>query len=245
MKSAILSIGTELLMGQITNTNSVYLSQELNGMGIDVMYHYTVGDNPQRLEDLIRMAFKDCDLIIATGGLGPTKDDITKKALSDLSGAKGIKTDERQLEIIHKILSARGLDILDVNRAQADVPDTCEVIPNRLGTAPNMVFRFDSEMLECSGEDAPSGLAHDCKPYIIILQPLEQIGPTRIHLELRDEGVDFLPINRLFLLKRSCDSCSEEGFVKICNQTFNLFIHIILLLYILYRTPPIGYNITN
>ena len=69
MKAAILSVGTELLFGQITNTNTVFLSQQLNLMGIDVMYHYTVGDNPKRLEDMIHMAFKDCDLILTTGGL--------------------------------------------------------------------------------------------------------------------------------------------------------------------------------
>ena len=79
MKSAILSVGTELLFGQITNTNTVFLSQQLNLLGFDVMYHYTVGDNPDRLEEMIALAFKDCDLILTTGGLGPTQDDLTKE----------------------------------------------------------------------------------------------------------------------------------------------------------------------
>ena len=70
MKATILSVGTELLFGQITNTNTVFLSQQLNLLGFDVMYHYTVGDNPQRLEEIIHMAFKDCDLVLTTGGLG-------------------------------------------------------------------------------------------------------------------------------------------------------------------------------
>jgi nicotinamide-nucleotide amidase len=83
--------------------------------------------------------------VIVTGGLGPTKDDITKASLAELSGAKGYRTDEAQLEIVHRILSARGLDLLDINLAQASVPDTCEVIPNKLGTAPIMVFRFPEE----------------------------------------------------------------------------------------------------
>ena len=92
----------------------------------------SIGDDHNCIISSLTEELQRNDIVIVTGGLGPTKDDITKKALSDLSGAKGIKTDERQLEIIHRILSARGLDILDVNRAQADVPDTCEVIPNML-----------------------------------------------------------------------------------------------------------------
>ena len=66
MKTAILSVGTELLFGQITNTNTVYLSQQLNMLGYDVMYHYTVGDNPDRVAEMISLAFKDCDLILTT-----------------------------------------------------------------------------------------------------------------------------------------------------------------------------------
>ena len=84
MKSAILTVGTELLFGQITNSNSVYLSQQLNNLGIDVLYHYTVGDNPKRLAEMIRQAFADCDLVITTGGLGPTQDDLTKEIAAEM-----------------------------------------------------------------------------------------------------------------------------------------------------------------
>ncbi|MBR1993241.1 MAG: competence/damage-inducible protein A, partial [Firmicutes bacterium] len=70
MKTAILSVGTELLFGQIVNTNTVYLSQQLNLMGHDVMYHYTVGDNPKRLANMIELALEDCDIVLTTGGLG-------------------------------------------------------------------------------------------------------------------------------------------------------------------------------
>ena len=81
MKTAILSVGTELLFGQITNTNTVYLSNKLNMLGYDVMYHYTVGDNPERVFDMINLAFEDCDLVLTTGGLGPTQDDLTRGGL--------------------------------------------------------------------------------------------------------------------------------------------------------------------
>lgn len=144
-QASICTIGDEILIGQIVDTNSSHISRALNSLGIKVSRMVSIGDDHNCIISSLTEELQRNDIVIVTGGLGPTKDDITKKALSDLSGAKGIKTDERQLEIIHRILSARGLDILDVNRAQADVPDTCEVIPNRLGTAPNMVFRFDSE----------------------------------------------------------------------------------------------------
>ena len=86
MKATILSVGTELLFGQVTNTNTVYLSQQLNLLGIDVMYHSTVGDNPERLADMMKRAFEDCDLVLTTGGLGPTQDDLTKEIACDVMG---------------------------------------------------------------------------------------------------------------------------------------------------------------
>ena len=144
-QASICTIGDEILIGQIVDTNSSHISRALNSLGIKVSRMVSIGDDHDCIIDSLSEELKANDIVIVTGGLGPTKDDITKKALSDLSGSTGIKTDERQLGIIHDILSARGLDILDVNLAQADVPDTCEVIPNRLGTAPIMVFRFDAD----------------------------------------------------------------------------------------------------
>ena len=94
MKTAILSVGTELLFGQITNTNTVYLSQQLNLLGFDVMYHYTVGDNPERVAEMIRLAFKDCDLVLTTGGLGPTQDDLTKEVACRVLGDELVMMDD-------------------------------------------------------------------------------------------------------------------------------------------------------
>ena len=143
--ASICTIGDEILIGQITDTNSAHISRALNSLGIKVSRMISIGDDHDCIIDSLSKELRDNEIVIVTGGLGPTKDDITKKALSDLSDSAGIKTDERQLAIIRDILSARGLDMLDINRAQADVPDTCEVIPNRLGTAPIMVFRFAKE----------------------------------------------------------------------------------------------------
>ena len=141
-QASICTIGDEILIGQIVDTNSSHISQALNSIGIRVTRMLSIGDEHDTIVSALEGELRQNEIVIVTGGLGPTKDDITKKALADLSQAKDWKTDERQLEIIHKILSARGIDALDINLLQASVPDTCEVIPNKKGTAPIMVFRF-------------------------------------------------------------------------------------------------------
>ena len=88
MRSAIISVGTELITGQVVNTNAAYLSQELNDMGMDVLYHYTMGDDPEHLKRILGSAAEDCDLFLITGGLGPTEDDLTKEILCEFLGEK-------------------------------------------------------------------------------------------------------------------------------------------------------------
>ena len=143
--ASICTIGDEILIGQITDTNSAHISRALNSLGIKVSKMVSIGDDNNLIVESLKKELQENEIVITTGGLGPTKDDITKKALAELSESTSYKTDQRQLEIVHRILSARGLDILDINLAQADVPENCEVIPNRLGTAPVMVFRFPEE----------------------------------------------------------------------------------------------------
>ena len=144
-QASICTIGDEILIGQIVDTNSSHISKALNSCGVRVTRMLSIGDDHDEIISNLAGELRKNDIVIVTGGLGPTKDDITKAALAELSGASGYRTDERQLEIIHDILSARGLDVLDINIAQASVPETCEVIPNRKGTAPIMVFRFPEE----------------------------------------------------------------------------------------------------
>lgn len=145
IQASICTIGDEILIGQIIDTNSSHISLALNEAGVKVAKMVSVGDDRRSILDTLTRELSENHIVIVTGGLGPTKDDITKNVLAELSGSSTFRTDERQLEIIHRILSSRGLDILDINQAQASVPETCEVIPNRLGTAPNMVFRFPVE----------------------------------------------------------------------------------------------------
>lgn len=144
-KASICTIGDEILIGQIVDTNSSHISQALEAAGVKVTRMLSIADDHDAIIESLDGELRRNDVVIVTGGLGPTKDDITKKALGELSEATSYKTDDRQLEIIHRILSSRGLDLLEINIAQASVPETCEVIPNRLGTAPIMVLRFQKE----------------------------------------------------------------------------------------------------
>lgn len=143
--ASICTIGDEILIGQVIDTNSSHIAESLNSLGIKVAHMQSIGDDHDAIIRRLETELTEHEIVIVTGGLGPTKDDITKKALAELSGARSYRTDHRQLEIIHRILSSRGLDVLDINIAQAKVPDTCEVIVNKLGTAPIMVFRFPEE----------------------------------------------------------------------------------------------------
>lgn len=144
-RASICTIGDEILIGQIVDTNSSHISQRLNAAGIQVTRMLSIGDSRSEIIESLTNELRTNNIVIVTGGLGPTKDDITKAALAELSGSESYKTDERQLDIIHRILSSRGLDVLDINLAQASVPETCEVIPNKLGTAPIMAFHFPAE----------------------------------------------------------------------------------------------------
>ena len=143
--ASICTIGDEILIGQIVDTNSSYISRELNAIGIRISGMVSIGDNHDRIINTLRNELKNNDIVITTGGLGPTKDDITKAALAELSGSSRYVVHEGQKEVVYRILHSRGLEVLDINEQQALVPEKCEVIVNKLGTAPVMVFRFEAE----------------------------------------------------------------------------------------------------
>ena len=140
IKASVCTIGDEILIGQIVDTNSSHIAAALEEAGIAVTRMVSLPDKREEILGVLGNELKINDIVITTGGLGPTKDDITKPALGELTGSTAMVEDGVQLEIIRRLLSSRGLDMLDINRAQASVPDTCKVIPNRLGTAPIMAF---------------------------------------------------------------------------------------------------------
>ena len=139
--ASICTIGDEILIGQVTDTNSGHLAWALEEIGVEVKRMVSVGDQREEILQVLRNELRNNDIVITTGGLGPTKDDITKAVLAELSGSTRMVEHAGQLETVIRILHGRGLDVLPANRAQALVPDKADVIVNQLGTAPIMVFR--------------------------------------------------------------------------------------------------------
>lgn len=148
MKTSVLAVGTELLFGQTVNTNASFLSENLNLMGFDVMYHFVVGDNPARLKEKLADAFSDTDLVILTGGLGPTQDDLTKEMVAEYMG-RGMYLDEKVVEDLKKFFARRGGDMPENNLKQAYLPDGCVPFYNASGTAPGFALSVDGRTAVC------------------------------------------------------------------------------------------------
>jgi nicotinamide-nucleotide amidase len=144
IQASICTIGDEILIGQVVDTNSSRIARALGEAGIPVRSMVSIGDRREAILDTLRRELATSDIVITTGGLGPTKDDITKDVLCELSGSTRMVENPQQREIVEKILSSRGLQVLEINRRQAWVPERCEVIPNKLGTAPIMAFTADN-----------------------------------------------------------------------------------------------------
>ena len=142
IKASICTIGDEILIGQIVDTNSSHFAKALNSIGVIVTSMVSTSDNEQEIEKTLNSLAVENDVIIITGGLGPTKDDITKSTLGKLTGATGTYQSKEQLDILSNILKSRGIALSDINIAQSIVPNTCKVIPNHRGTAPNMQFEI-------------------------------------------------------------------------------------------------------
>lgn len=139
MNAEIISVGTELLLGQIVDTNAAYLSRHLAALGINVFFKTTVGDNAGRLKEALKTAYSRADLIITTGGLGPTEDDLTIETIADYWQEK-LVTDEASLAKIKVFCEERGVPLLKSNAKQADRPENAELVVNHLGTAPGIIL---------------------------------------------------------------------------------------------------------
>jgi nicotinamide-nucleotide amidase len=146
IRAQIITIGDEILIGQITDTNSVFLSQKMNEAGIHVTKKVAVGDVESEIIGAIVEAFKESDIVLVTGGLGPTKDDITKATLCNYFGAS-LRFDDTTYKNVEALFKARGREVTELNRRQAEVPDNCKVISNVVGTAPGMWFEKDGTVL--------------------------------------------------------------------------------------------------
>jgi len=142
MKAEIVSIGTELLLGAIHDTNATYIAQELNKIGVDVLYRTTVGDNEQRIAEVINNALNRVDVVITSGGLGPTQDDVTREAIGRATN-RPVEFQQDLYEYIEAYFKSRGYTFSENNARQAYIPQGAQKIINPVGTAP--VFILETE----------------------------------------------------------------------------------------------------
>lgn len=140
MTAEIVSVGTELLLGNIVNSNAQYLSKQLAALGIEVHFQTVVGDNPERIRQILDIAYSRAELVVMTGGLGPTKDDLTKEMLMRYFGKRPY-LDEKALQNVIEIGTAFGLaEITDAHRKQAVLPDDSIILYNQHGSAPGCIM---------------------------------------------------------------------------------------------------------
>lgn len=146
MKATIITIGDEILIGQIVDTNSVSISQHLNSAGVVVGERVSIGDSRKQIVDTLERAMSDSEVVIITGGLGPTKDDITKKTLAEIFGSP-LRRNEEVAQHVKRMLESRGIAYNELNQGQAMVPECCEVLFNAHGTAPGMWFEREGRVV--------------------------------------------------------------------------------------------------
>ena len=146
MKATIITIGDEILIGQILDTNSRYISRALNAHGITVAERTSIGDNRAQIIKTLTRALSQSEVVVITGGLGPTKDDITKHTLCEYFGST-LRYDEVEAKHIRTLLEARNIAFNDLNRGQAMVPECCTVLHNAHGTAPGMWFEQEGHVV--------------------------------------------------------------------------------------------------
>lgn len=139
MIAELISVGTEILLGNIVNTNAAYLSEKCAGLGLSCYYQDVVGDNEERLCETIKTALSRADVLLISGGLGPTQDDLTKEAAARVMG-KSLYLHEKSKALIQDFFEKRGLEITDNNWKQAMVPEGCIVVDNPNGTAPGIIM---------------------------------------------------------------------------------------------------------
>lgn len=204
MKCELISVGTELLVGDTLNTNVQFLSRELSQLGIRVCFHTTVGDNPQRLEEAVRIAFERSDLIITTGGLGPTQDDLTKEVIAEIFGKKLVQ-DQKTKDDLMAYFANREFTMTPNNLKQTFIPEGAEILFNPCGTAPGILLREQGR--------------------IIIMLP----GPPREMTRMFEEAVlpvlqqdhQQLVISRYYNLSDIGESAAEDRLLDLIDTQVN------------------------
>ncbi len=186
MNAYIITIGDELLIGQTIDTNSAWMGQELNKIGIWVKRRMAIGDLPEEITSALHEALQQADVILITGGLGPTKDDLTKHVLCKYFGGELVMNEE-VLQQVTQMFASRNLPMLDVNRLQAMVPNNCTTLINKSGTAPGMLWHHQNKII-VSMPGVPFEMQHLMQTHILPL--LLQKSDTQIlHQTLVTAGI--------------------------------------------------------
>lgn len=214
MGAELLTIGTELLLGQIVDTNAAWMAQRLAEAGIDVHYKSTVGDNRSRIEAAIRLAMSRADVVLMTGGLGPTEDDLTRDVLAAVLG-RPLAVDPCVLSAIEQRFAHRRVVMPGNNRKQAMVPEGAEVLHNPRGTAPGLWVRQGRSALVCM-----PGVPSEMKPML-----LDQVIPRlRAAFDIRSRIVSRV-LKTCGISESTLDERIGDYFRDMRNPTIGVLAH--------------------
>ena len=187
MIAEIISIGDELLIGQVVNTNASWIAEQLNLAGIEVQQITTISDKREQILKILARAYLRSDIILITGGLGPTKDDITKQTLCEFFNTSLVFNNEAY-EQIYELFKARGFKVTELNRQQAELPANCIPLKNKNGTAPGMWFNKDGKIFV-----SMPGVPFEMKPMITeqVIPRLRKFYKTGfiIHKTILTQGI--------------------------------------------------------
>jgi nicotinamide-nucleotide amidase len=177
VRAEVVGVGTELLLGQIANTNAQWISERLAEIGVDVLFHDAVGDNHDRIVEVLRLAASRSEAVVVTGGLGPTQDDITREAVADVAGVPLVRRPEIE-ESLRRRFERMGRDMPASNLRQADVPEGAEVIENERGSAPGLVVAAgDATIFALPG--VPAEMRQMMRA-VVVPRLAERTGPSGI-----------------------------------------------------------------
>jgi nicotinamide-nucleotide amidase len=200
VRAELVGVGTELLLGQIANTNAQWMSDRLASIGVDVLHHQVVGDNLDRIQEVFRLALERSDVVLVTGGLGPTEDDITRDALAAMLGV-GMRRHPEIEQLLRSKFDRFGASGMPTsNLRQADVPEGCRYIVPIRGTAPGLIAEFSdggriyampgvpAEMMEMMENTVLPELAARSGPSALVSRTIRctGIGESRVAELLRD-----------------------------------------------------------
>ncbi len=184
----LINIGNELLIGQVVNTNAAFVGQEMSAAGFAMTETVTVGDNKEAITEAVRSAMAKTDVVLMTGGLGPTKDDITKTVICEYFSRKLVE-DAPTLQRVTDLFAARGMAMTETNRQQALVPEGCTVLPNTLGTAPGIWIEQDGKVL-VSLPGVPYEMEKLLKDEVVVRMKARSVGSQALcHRVLQCTGI--------------------------------------------------------